>query len=147
VSGQPKETKQQSAVELLKSVPLFSSFNDKQLVSLSKELTKRTYKPGEVIEKEGDVSIAFYLILDGEVEVRKKSKGIAKLGSGQFFGEMSLLDKYPRSADIVAVKPTTCLIMTAWKWEALIQSEPKVALELLKTLARRLRETDKRLSE
>ncbi|MDG6934442.1 MAG: cyclic nucleotide-binding domain-containing protein [Nitrososphaerota archaeon] len=136
-----------SAIELLKSSTLFSSFNDKQLKNLAKELKEKKYNAGDLIEKEGEVSVAFYLILDGEVEVRRKSKVLTKLGRGQFFGEMSLLDKYPRSADVVATKPTTCLIMTAWQWEALVLSEPKVAIELLKTLARRLRATDKALTD
>ncbi|MGI0091371.1 MAG: Crp/Fnr family transcriptional regulator [Nitrososphaerales archaeon] len=109
--------------------------------------TERTYGPGEIIEKEGDFAIAFYLITDGLVEVRKGRKVLAKLGRGQYFGEMSLLDKQPRSATVVSIATTTCLLMISWNFMAYLETEPKLAIGVMKELARRLRETDQALSE
>jgi CRP-like cAMP-binding protein len=131
----------------LKEVPLFSPLKERQLKSLAHRLKERKYEGGETIAKEGEVSVAFYLIGDGEVEVKKKGKVLAKLGRGQFFGEMTLLDRQPRSADVVTTRPTTCFVMTAWEWDGLLESQPKVMKELLKVLARRLRDTDRALTE
>jgi CRP-like cAMP-binding protein len=133
--------------QMLESVPLFSGLGKGTIKMLASEFKERKYKPDEVIESEGDMGIAFYLITEGAVEVRKGNITLAKLGRGQFFGEMALLDRQPRSATVVASEPTKCLLLTSWSWNALVKTEPKFALELLKELARRLRETDRALSE
>jgi len=86
------------------------------------------------------------LIVEGSVDVRKGDKSIAKLAKGQFFGELSLLDKQPRSATIVALEPTRCLIMTAWVWSGFLETQPKLAVPVMRELARRLRDADQRLS-
>lgn len=68
------------------------------------------------------MSIAFFLISEGEVEVKKQGKIVAILEKGQFFGEMTLLDKFPRSADVVAKVPTKCLVLTSWEFRSLVLS-------------------------
>ncbi len=142
---QPKDDPQ--VIRMLEQVPLFSPLNRKQIKNLAENSNKREYKDGDVIEKEGDMGITFYLILDGSVEVRKGRKVLTKLGRGQFFGEMALLDRQPRSATIVATESTKCLLTKAWNWAGIVYSQPKVAQALLQEMARRLRETDKALSE
>ncbi len=72
---------------------------------------------------------------------------MSKLGRGQFFGEMALFDKEPRSADVAAVEETTCLILTSWNFKSFVKVHPEVAFNLIKELVRRLRETDRTLSE
>jgi len=139
----PEET-----VKLLKEVPLFSHFSEKQLEAILKTAKEREFEPGTPIVREGEQSnLGFYLILDGQVEVRKGNQTLAKLGSGQFFGEMSLLDEQPRSADVVPTTKTKCLLLTRWDIKSLISTYPDIAMTMLEELARRLRETDKALSE
>jgi len=121
------------------SVPLFSSVNKKQLDSLVRAGRERTFKEGEKIVAEGDTGVGFYLILDGKVEVRKGSKPIATLTRGQYFGEMSLIDREGRSADVVAVAPTKCFLITVWVFTTLVEKNPQIALSMLKELAKRLR--------
>jgi len=121
------------------SVPLFSSVNKKQLDSLVRAGRERTFKEGEKIVAEGDTGVGFYLILDGKVEVRKGSKPIATLSRGQYFGEMSLIDREGRSADVVAVAPTKCFLITVWVFTTLVEKNPQIALSMLKELAKRLR--------
>jgi CRP-like cAMP-binding protein len=133
--------------QMLEDVPLFSGLGKGTIRMLASEFKERKYQPGEVIESEGDMAIAFYLITEGAVEVRKGKTTLAKLGRGQFFGEMALLDRQPRSATVVAIESTKCLLLTSWSWNALVKTEPKLAVELLKELARRLRETNRALSE
>ena len=141
----PKE--EPRVVKMLQDVPLFSTLDRKELRSMAETFTERKYDPGEVIEKEGDKATTFYLITEGSVDVNKGKKTIAKLGRGQYFGEMSLVDKQPRSATIVASQPTTCLLMTSWNFVAFLQTDSKLAIGVMKELAKRLRETDQALSE
>lgn len=96
---------------------------------------------GEKIVEEGETGIGFYLILDGKVEVRKGSKLIATLSKGQFFGELSLIDKEGRSVDVAAVEPTKCFMIAVWIFTALVEKHPKIALSMLKELTIRLRAT------
>jgi len=141
----PKE--EPKVVKMLQDVPLFSTLDRKEVRTMAEIFKERTYDTGEIIEKEGDRGITFYLITGGLVEVKKGKKTIAKLGRGQYFGEMSLLDKQPRSATIVASQPTTCLLMTSWNFMAFLETNSKLAIGVMKELARRLRESDQALSE
>lgn len=134
-------------LERLRSVPLFSGLKDKQLKSILASGKQREYAEGQVIIGVGEMGVAFYLILEGNVEVRRGKRVLAKLGSGNFFGEMSLLDNNPRSSDVVAVGRTTCLTLSSWDFEGHLKSNNGIAVNLLKTLVHRLRESDKALSD
>lgn len=135
-------------VRLLKGVPLFASFNEKELEAILKTAKERSFAPGKPIVREGEqTNIGFYLILEGQVEVNKGGRTLAKLGSGQFFGEMSVLDGAPRSADVIPTSSTRCLILTNWDIKALIKTYPDIAMKLIAELARRLRQTDMALTE
>ena len=65
---------------------------------------------------------------------------IALLGPGEVFGEISVLDQMPRIASVIAVEPTTCLAVASWDFERLLEEQPQVAIGLLRTVARRLRD-------
>jgi len=133
--------------EKLRSVPLFSSLKDKQLKSVVSSGKRQTYPEGHVIEREGENGVAFYLVLEGVVEVRRKGRVLARLRGGDFFGEMSLLDKSPRSSDVVAAAPTVCFVLPSWDFIARVRTSNEFAMNLLKTLVQRLRESNKALSD
>jgi len=138
----------EDSVELLKEVPLFSTFNKKQLKSVRKTAKDKEFESGEAIVREGDASnTGFYLILDGQVEVKQDGSTLSKLGSGQFFGEMAVLDEKPRSADVVATTDTKCLLLTSWDFKALIKTYPDMATKVIAELANRLRQTNMALSK
>lgn len=134
---------------MLANVPLFAELKGKQMKSVASAFAReRSYDSGEVIEKEGGDAVAFYLITDGSVEVRKAEKLVTKLRRGQFFGEMALIDKQPRSATVMAAESgTKCLVMPIWNFKAAVENDPKVAIGIMKELARRLRETTNALTE
>ncbi len=138
---------EKALLEKLRSVPLFSGMKDKQLRSILASGKKQEYPKDHHIVSEGEAGVAFYLVLDGAVEVRRRGRVLAKLGSGNFFGEMSLLDSNPRSSDVVAVAPTTCLVLSSWSFQAVVESNSDIALNLLKSLIQRLRESDRSLSD
>ena len=135
--------------KILAEVPLFASLGNKRIRTIASSFArKRYYDAGEVIEKEGGYSVVFYLITDGSVEVRRGKKILSKLGPGKFFGEMALIDKQPRSATVVAAEPgTKCLLMTVWSFRAALETDPKLAMGVMRELARRLRQTTNALSE
>lgn len=85
------------------------------------------------------MGVGFYMVLEGKVEVRKGSKVLATLSRGQFFGEMSLVDEQPRSADVIAVQPTKCFTLSTWVFSALVKQHPELAMPMLRELAKRLR--------
>ena len=127
------------AASLLGSVPFFSGLDQKKRNSIASQGKELTYKGGDIIVEDGSMGVGFYLVLEGKAEVRKKGKVLATLGKGQFFGEMSLIDEQPRSADVVAVAPTRCWALTSWAFAPIMKSNPDVALMMLKEMVKRLR--------
>jgi CRP/FNR family cyclic AMP-dependent transcriptional regulator len=138
----------EETIKLLKEVPLFSTFSEKQLKSVRKTAKEKKFQSEEAIVREGDASnTGFYLILDGQVEVKQDESTLSKLGSGQFFGEMAVLDENPRSADVVATTDTKCLLLTSWDFKALIKTYPDMATKVISELANRLRQTNMALTK
>jgi CRP-like cAMP-binding protein len=103
--------------------------------------------PGTILLTEGDKGKEMYLILDGEVSVTIAGFEVAKIGAGQFFGEMSMIDGLPRSATITAITECTLLVIDPKNFETIIQAEPKVAIVLLETVIKRFRVQNEILSK
>ena len=137
--------------ETLAQVPLFSQLSHKDLKRLAKGTVSRRSSKGEVIVKEGERAVAFYLILSGHVEVVKGADGasprvLSTLGPGDFFGEMALLDGYMRSASVRALEDTECLELWRWDFRYELHRSPSIAVEMLPDLSRRLRQTNAQLA-
>ena len=135
------------SISLLERVPLFSSLKKEHLKKLAEASTIRSFEPGEFITKQGDEGVAFYLIVEGQVEVRRSKRSLAKLGQGQFFGELTLIDNHPRTADVVAINKSKCLLLSSWTFHGLVKSNPEIALAMLNEMAQRLRKTDEALGD
>ncbi len=109
-------------------------------------ITLSQYKAGEVIVQENDFGETAYLIGQGQVAVSKQLDGqnvhLAYLGAGEIFGEMSMIDEKPRSATVTAVTETIVSEIRRDDFFNSFQTDPKVALKLLKVLFERLREAD-----
>ncbi|MGA3406941.1 MAG: cyclic nucleotide-binding domain-containing protein [Candidatus Bathyarchaeia archaeon] len=142
-----RRSENDAVIEMLEKAPLWSGLNKKELKSMVSVSRERRFESGHTIVKKGEGGVGFYLILDGTVEIRSDGNTLSKLGPGQFFGEMSVLDNQPRSADVVTVQPSRVLILTAWEFKGLISAKPRIALKMLQELVRRLRNTDLSLSD
>jgi len=129
-------------LQLLKDVPLFSQFEESELRLLLRSAILRSYPQGALIIKENDVGDEFFLVLEGRVEVRKGREPLAILGAGQFFGEMAFFDRTVRSADVVALEETQCIVLNEALLHSLILTHPEMAIKMMAELARRLRNTD-----
>ena len=89
--------------EFLRPIDLFKTLTPRQLTDVAEEMTKRHYAAGEIIMREGEPGEEFMLISEGEVEVIRAEHEVARLGPGDFFGEVALISGEPRNATIVAV--------------------------------------------
>ena len=128
--------------EQLAKVWIFSKLERSDLARIAKAVVQRTYAKGEEIVKEGEQAVAFYVINSGKVDVSKGEKTLATMGPGESFGEMALLDGFPRSANITAVEDTECLVMTRWDFTAELRTNPTIALAMLPVMSKRIRELE-----
>jgi CRP-like cAMP-binding protein len=133
--------------ERLGQVSILGSLSQRQLKNLAGWVKIVAYGEGETMVKRGEGGIGLFLILDGSAEVRRGSRKLARLGVGQFFGEMSLFDDLPRSADVVATQPAKVAVLSKWEFWGFAEDEPKVLRGILVEMTRRLRETNQALSE
>jgi CRP/FNR family cyclic AMP-dependent transcriptional regulator len=137
-------------VELLKGVDLFSDLKEREIKSLAEFCVERLFEKGQVLVKQGDSGLGLYILVSGKVKIMKKTSTgeeleIAVLGSGDFFGEMTVLDSSPRSANVIALEDTSCLLLTAWEFKARLEERPEIALKVLPVVVRRFRETNEKL--
>lgn len=136
-------------VEALRSSTLLSALSDSELESLMGIVNERTFAPGEHLIRAGDTgALAMYVILDGQVQVSRQGSPLTTMGPGQHIGEMALLgpSDVARSADVVAVEPTTVLQLASWDLFTFLDSNPSVAKAIISELARRLIAADERLA-
>jgi CRP-like cAMP-binding protein len=126
-------------VALLRGVALFRGVADDGLAAVADKATEVEFETGRTIVRQGEVGTGFFMIVSGRARVVRDARTLATLGPGQFFGELSLLDQQPRIAQVVAEEPTVCLAVASWDFEAILASQPGVALAILRGVARRLR--------
>lgn len=136
--------------ELLKRVPLFEGLNDGELSALSQVALPRVFPKDRVVIMAEDEGDTLFLIHRGQVKVSIVSEDgreviLSILGEGDFFGEMSLLDGNPRSANVTTMSETELLMIRRPDFLRLIQKDPQIAIKLLSVLASRLRKTDRKI--
>ena len=129
--------------DFLKRVSLFEDVDQKTLDAIANSAVEQSYTPGQEIVHQGDTGAGAFIIRSGKVEVIQEKDGqqtkLATLGPGDVFGEMALLDEFPRSASVRAVEPTTALGIQRWHFKGILESHPSLALALLPMLVRRIR--------
>jgi CRP-like cAMP-binding protein len=129
-------------LEHLRSVRLFSAASKKELALLGKAADEITVGAGHELTKEGATGHEFFVIMDGEAEVRMKGRKVATIGKGTSFGELALLDKAPRNATVTAITPMTLLVLGQREFAAVLDEVPTLTHKLLQAMAGRLREAD-----
>lgn len=123
----------------LAAIPLFSRLEENDIARLAKSVVPRSYAKGATIVKEGEQAVAFYVIISGKVDVTKSGEKVGERRAGEPFGEMALLDGYPRSTTVVASEDTECLVMTRWDFTAELKTNPSMALSMLPELSKIIR--------
>ena len=133
-----------SFLDALDSVPLFAACSRKELQLVEKQGEHRTVAAATVLVSEGSVGAEFFVILTGEARVERHGKKVATLGPGSYFGELSLLDRAPRNATVIAETEVELVVLGQRAFDSLLDSVPKFDKKLLAGLARRLRREDRK---
>jgi CRP-like cAMP-binding protein len=134
-------------VERLKTVPLFSGCSTRELASLSQFLKVVDFPTGRAIVKQGDTGAGLHILLEGETKVVVGDRTRQRLRPGDFFGEISLLDRGPRMATVVAETPVRTMSLSSWNFRAALREHPSMAIKMLEELARRVRTTAASVSD
>jgi CRP-like cAMP-binding protein len=128
----------------LAEVPLFSACTRKDLQLIARASDEVAVKDGRVLVEEGKPGHEFFLILEGTAVVRRNKRKVADLGTGQYFGELSLLDRGPRTATVVATSDMRVLVLGQREFLGVLDEVPGLAYKILRLMAHRLREADLR---
>ena len=129
--------------ELLSRVPLFSGCSQREIAAIARATKEVKRREGSVLARTGEPGVGFFLLVDGKADVVVNGRKRGTLGPGEFFGEISLLDGGPRSADVVASTDVTMLGLTAWVFRGVLEQYPSISQKMLVVLAGRLRNATK----
>jgi CRP-like cAMP-binding protein len=137
--------------ELLRSVPIFSELTDDDFSSLAKVANRRRYPKDSVVFFENEQGDFFFMILEGRIKVTilgddGREVILSLLGSGDFFGEMALLDNEPRSATAIAVEDSELLSLHRNDFQAVLSDNRSIMVGLIKVLTARLRRANHQIS-
>jgi CRP/FNR family transcriptional regulator, cyclic AMP receptor protein len=131
---------QDTKVQALKGAPLCDSLSRKDLTQLARVSEDLEVEPGKVLCNEGEIGQEFFVIVDGKVKVTRKGRRVATRSSGQFVGEIALLEDVPRTATVTAETPVRLFVLTRKDFRHLLDTNPSVERKVLRALARRLAE-------
>jgi CRP/FNR family transcriptional regulator, cyclic AMP receptor protein len=137
---------------LLRQIPLFELLDDDELKSLAAQLDQKHYLRGQMIFSEGDAGGMMYVVQAGKVQVFIKDRGgdivhLDDVEKGEIFGELSLLDNEPRSANAKAIEDTLLYVIDRHDLEILFQSHLHAAFDVMATLGKRIRHADRLVGE
>lgn len=120
----------------LKQVPLFSSLSQRQLKRLARDFKKREFKPGTTMLRQGHMSgIGFFVITEGEAAVSVDGREVARLGRGDYFGELGLISDRARTATVTASTSLHCAELAIWDFRRFVKDNSDVAWKLLQHVA------------
>jgi CRP-like cAMP-binding protein len=127
-------------LELLRQVPLFAGCSKRELSEIATLADELALPEGATLIKEGKLGHEFFLLVDGEVDVRMKGRKVKSLTNGSFFGEMALVSARPRNATVTALSPVRVLVVHEQAFRRLLRDSPGIQLKVLQTLADRATE-------
>ena len=132
-----------STVANLHSIPLFSGCSLKEVRTIVDNCTERNLKAGTVLMQQGQTGREAYVLLEGTATITRNGKKVATVKPGAVIGELSLLDRGPRTATVKADTDVTLLVVSERALESAITHIPALSRKLLKGLATRVRELDR----
>lgn len=138
----PRLRSQSDYVSHLASVPLFSQCHKAELKNLARRTADIHAEAGQVLVREGHGAYDFFVIVSGEAEVSRGGAVSARLGRGDFFGELGLLDPGLRDATVTAGTPMELIVLAQWDFEQALEEAPGMTRRLLAGMAQRLRQLD-----
>src|SRR5229473_1858041 len=136
----------------LKQVSFFADLPEEDIRELNSVARRRTFRAGEVIFHRDDPGQVLYMIKDGKIKIciispDGQEVSLAVLGKGECFGEFALLDGLPRSTDAIALEKVECYTLQRSDFHNAILKNPKIAIQVLEVLTKRLRNTDQMVED
>ncbi len=129
-------------VELIKGVPLFSQLGKRELNEVASIADEIDLREGKELTVEGQPGREFFVIIEGDAVVRRGDREINRLGAGDFFGEIALIDDRPRTATVVAETPIRTLVITDRSFRTLLDRSPEIESKVMSARAARLAPDD-----
>lgn len=129
-------------IEKLGALPLFSSCSKKELARIARAGDEVQVAAGKQLVDQGEMGREAFVILDGTAVVRRNGRKVATLEAGDPVGELSLLDRGPRTASVFAETDMTVFVLSAQRFNAVLDDSPGLSRKLLAFLAGRVRELD-----
>jgi CRP/FNR family transcriptional regulator, cyclic AMP receptor protein len=126
----------EGAAELLKRVPIFSDLDRKELERIASSMKPRTFNAGDRVTSEGQTGVGFFVIESGEATVTVGGDERRKLGPGDYFGEVALLNETARTATITADSDLRCYGLTSWEFRPLVETHGSIAWKLLQAMSK-----------
>lgn len=121
----------------LSHVPLFSGCSEADVREIAGLAHLLRFEDGAVIVPEGEEGLGFYLLLSGDARVVRGDREVNRMGAGDFFGEISLLEGTPRTASVIAIGPVVCLGILRGDFRTLLVRQPRIALRIIEEEGRR----------
>ena len=142
----------QNETVYLKQVPLFTDLADEDIRALMTIARKRTFRSGEIIFHRDDPGQVLYVIKEGKVKIYLISPdgqeiSLVVFGKGECFGEFAILDDLPRSANAIALEKVECYTLQRSDFHNAIMKNPKIAIQILEVLTKRLRTTNQMVED
>jgi CRP/FNR family cyclic AMP-dependent transcriptional regulator len=128
-------------VELLKGVPLFARCSKKELAEIATIADEIDIAEGKQLTKEGGRGREFFVLIEGNADVKRKRRKIGTLGAGDFLGEIALVTKVPRTATVTTTSPVRALVVSEQNFRRLLDGSPDVQIKVLEALAERVAAT------
>ena len=127
-------------VDSLEAVPLFADVSRRDLKRLADSMKERSFAPGDEVVAEGKSGVVFFVLLEGSARVSKGGEDRGRLTTGDYFGEMALIDGDLRLASVHAEEDLRCATLTRWNFRPFVRDHPDVAWALLTAMVKRVRE-------
>ena len=125
-------------IDLIRKVPLFARCSRAELKEIALLADEIDLHEGTEMTREGAPGREFFVLLDGTADVKKNRRRVNTLGPGDFFGEIALVSREPRTATVIATSPVRALVITDRSFRRLLDDAPKVQTKVMEAMAQRL---------
>jgi CRP-like cAMP-binding protein len=128
--------------EHLASIPLLAVLNKRAREQVLRTAREAHYAAGQTVVREGDPATLLYLIVSGHAGVEEGGRTVGRMGPGEFFGELALIEEHGRTATVVAEDDLDCLLISAWEFKASLEEHPQMAIPMLNAIIARLHRSE-----
>ena len=126
-------------VDRLARVPLFAAISKRDLEFVASRIDEISLEPGQTLIREGQPTESFFILESGHVQVTRAGRPAARLGPGDFFGEIGMLDRGPATATVVTDGPVEAMVLSHSQFRDAIKGNDSLALQVIAAMAQRLR--------